>query len=171
MNPSNSGRALAPFVAGRAVTAQRETPAGGRAAPFERWFVSAGILLTFVLVRLLAALTGTGEASPLAQAIWGAIYIAAAAGLIASRKDAVELIRRSPLIIILLALAIVSCMWSVDPWITLRRAAGLVGTTAFAYYIVVRLTLDEVIEVFAASIIVSALLSLVAIFFVPTSVS
>jgi O-antigen ligase len=131
-----------------------------------RWFVSLAILLAIVLQRFVSSDSDTGGSLP-AQLIWGLIYIAAVAGLIANRRQVAPLIRCSPEIVAIVLLALASCVWSDDPGLTLRRSVGLAGTTALAYYVVARFGLDEFIDLLANVTAIAVVLNLVAIFVTP----
>lgn len=106
--------------------------------------------------------------SSLAQLLWGIVYVGAVVGLLRHRDKLSQLMRLSLPIIAIVALALISTAWSIDPSITLRRALGLFGTTAFAYYVVSRFKLEDFVDIFGLTCCVVIALSLLAVFFVPS---
>ena len=132
------------------------------------------VVCVFVLIEVSLWFGGTeGGADAMrgslqAQVLWGIVYFAAAIGLFRCRKNLGELVRRSFPIIAIIALASVSIMWSTDPGITLKRAIGLWGTSAFGYYVVSRFRLKEFVDVLGVTCYAIVILSLVAITLVPS---
>ncbi|MBV9646474.1 MAG: hypothetical protein JO043_03330, partial [Candidatus Eremiobacteraeota bacterium] len=78
------------------------------------------------------------SSSASAQVLWGAVYAYAIVGLWRCRYAAAMLVRRSLPLVFLVAELGLTAMWSADPAVTLKRAIGLLGTTAVAYYLVCR---------------------------------
>jgi len=70
--------------------------------------------------------------------IWYPIYAIAAYLVFTERKRAAEIIRKADWLPILLLLIFASALWSIDPWVTLRRSLTLTGSTLFALYFVIR---------------------------------
>lgn len=130
----------------------------------EGWFIVA----VFVLISASRWFTGAGDdndytrGSALAQAIWGVVYAAAIYGLLRCRPRTAALLRRTPVIAILMVVAAASTFWSIDAGITAKRAIGLVGTTAFAYYLAARFTLPEFVRILIRTCWIVAAASLVA---------
>jgi exopolysaccharide production protein ExoQ len=139
-------------------------------ANIERWF----IVCVFVLMGVSAWFTGAEgdddimRGSSLAQLLWSIVYLAAVIGLLRNRNKLSQLMRFSLPIIAIVALATISTAWSIDPSITLKRAFGLFGTTAFGYYIVSRFKLEDFIDIFGVTCYVVIALSLLAVFLVPS---
>ncbi|HTW86146.1 MAG TPA: O-antigen ligase family protein [Candidatus Sulfotelmatobacter sp.] len=137
----------------------------------DRLFVFAVILLGILVVRIttpdqeFSALVETS--SPLSEAVWGGLYVIAVVGLARHSAGLAALIRSSWLVVALVALAVLSTLWSDDPGATARRAIGLVGTTACAYFIVSRFTLESFIDTFAVVVIAAAVLSLAVVIVSP----
>ncbi|MGD0050573.1 MAG: O-antigen ligase family protein [Vulcanimicrobiaceae bacterium] len=130
----------------------------------DRLFVFAVILLGILVVRIttpdqeFSSLVETS--SPLSEVVWGGLYVVAVVGLARRPGGLGQLLRSSWLVVALVGLAIVSTLWSDDPGATARRAIGLAGTTACAYFIVSRFTLESFIDTFAVVVIAAAALSL-----------
>jgi exopolysaccharide production protein ExoQ len=141
-----------------------------RSLNVEGWF----IVCVFVLMGVSVWFTGAEgdddimRGSPLAQVLWGIVYLAAVVGLLRNRDKLPQLMRLSLPIIAIVALAAISTAWSADPTITLKRAFGLFGTTAFAYYIVSRFKLEEFVDILGLTCCVVIALSLLAVFFIPS---
>lgn len=106
--------------------------------------------------------------SPLEQVLWGIVYVAATVGIFRNRNNVPQLLRLSLPIIAIVALATASTTWSADPSITLKRAFGLFGTTAFGYYIVSRFKLEDFVDTLGLTCYVVIALSLLAVVFVPS---
>ncbi|NJR74101.1 MAG: O-antigen ligase family protein [Scytonema sp. CRU_2_7] len=64
-----------------------------------------------------------------------------------------------PLLMLLLAIALVSVLWSFAPMVTLRRSVALVGTTFFGVYLATRYSLKEQLQLLAWTLGIAALLS------------
>ncbi len=138
----------------------------------ERWFVIGVILLIDSLPHFSLKFGTAGDAadggSPVAQLVWGLTYACGLTGIIIERRRAGVLLKRSIPIVALVALIALSVFWSGDPGLSTKRAFGLFGTTALAYYVVCRFTLAEFVEIFAIATGLSAALSLFAVFALPT---
>ena len=132
-----------------------------------RAFVFAVVLLEIGLMALGTPNADQRSGSALAEILWAVMYAVAIAGLVRTRERTIELLRRSPLIVAFVLLAIVSTMWSIDPAITLRRSLGLAGTTACAYFIVSRFTLEQFLDVYGDVVALVAVLSLIVIVAAP----
>lgn len=102
------------------------------------------------------------------QVLWGVVYLGAVIGIFRCRGNLRELLRGSLPIIAIMVLALVSTMWSTDPGITLKRAIGLWGTSAFAYYVASRFSLREFIAILGVACYATAILSLLAILLAPS---
>ncbi|MEM9750742.1 MAG: O-antigen ligase family protein [Pseudomonadota bacterium] len=113
-----------------------------------------------------AGISGSVE-SPLLQLVWLGIY-AALGGLAALRwRTSVFLMARSPLIFLLIALAILSFQWSIEPSTTLRRGIAVLGSSAYAVYLVGRLPYRDIITLLAAIFGGFAVLSVVVAIALP----
>jgi exopolysaccharide production protein ExoQ len=108
------------------------------------------------------------QGSPLAQLLWGTVYVAAVIGLLRNRTNLSQMMRLSLPFIAIIALALISTAWSIDPGITLKRAFGLFGTTAFGYYIVSRFKLADFVDIFGLTCSIVIALSLLAVFLAPS---
>ena len=137
-----------------------------RPGTLERWLFVLLTLLSFGLTAF-QGVQDSDTGSPVAQVLWGAVYALAALGLIRERRFFSRLARRSMPLLLILALAVLSTAWSDDPFLTLKRAAGLVGTTAIAYYLVSRYSLDAFVDTLILAISVTAIASAILIAVAP----
>ena len=146
-----------------------KTPRGVRAKAtrWERAFVIATLFATTGALLNPAArtsITTTSESlqDPRQALLFGLLYLVTL-GVLLYRRLLLRVIRSvNPLLACLLVLALASTMWSEDPGLTLRRGVALVGTTLFAYYVVNRFTLTELLRLAGAAmmlLVASTLLS------------
>ncbi len=144
-----------------------------RSRTLETWLVTVILLLTAVFVKFFTPSADSSEAdvassSPLAQLLWGMIYIGAVAGIFFNGARAWVLTRRSIPLLLLVAITVASAVWSVDPMVSLKRGIGLIGTTAFAYYVVSRFRLQEFLGILAITTGLAAVTSALLIVAFPS---
>jgi O-antigen ligase len=107
------------------------------------------------------AVTDASAGDPVTQVIWLGVY-AATFFLIAMRwRQFVNFVTRDKLLLLLVAVVVLSVLWSAAPDTTLRRAVALVGTTAFGAYLATRYTLGGQLRLLASALSIAAVLSLV----------
>lgn len=129
-------------------------------------FLSTGALLPLLLVGDQAD-RGNPESSIVIRAVWALIYLITV-GLLARRwKNTLWLATRDIALLGLLAIAILSVLWSAVPDVTLRRGIALMGTTMVGVLLAQRFTFDEVISVAAWALGAAAVLSFVFAIAVP----
>jgi exopolysaccharide production protein ExoQ len=133
------------------------------------------VVCVFVLMAVNIWFTsgGQGDAGDIQssipdQIVWCIVYLGAAVGLFRCREKVGDLVRGSLPIVALMVLASVSTMWSTNPSMTFKSAIALWGTSAFGYYIVNRFGLKEFVDILGVTCYVIAILSLLAIVFVPS---
>ena len=132
------------------------------------------IVCVFVLMAVSVWFSGNEGSTDLLrgslqeQVVWGIAYFGAAIGLLRCRESLGGLIRSSLPVIAIILLASLSTIWSTDPSITLKRAIGLLGTSAFAYYIAGRFKLTEFVGILGVTCYGIAILSFLAIVLVPS---
>lgn len=140
--------------------------------PLEKWFVIAVILLIDGTPHFAQNYGFNGDqgdgGSPLLQLIWGLTYAASLTGIVIERRRAGLLLKQSLPVVALVGLIALSVVWSGDPSITIKRGFGLFGTTALAYYAVCRFRLAEFLEIFAISLGLATVLSMLAVIALPT---
>ncbi|MBV9102908.1 MAG: O-antigen ligase family protein [Candidatus Eremiobacteraeota bacterium] len=108
------------------------------------------------------------SSSASAQVLWGAVYAYAIVGLWRCRYAAAMLVRRSLPLVFLVAELGLTAMWSADPAVTLKRAIGLLGTTAVAYYLVCRFEHRRALAIVAVAMGATVAMSLVAVAIFPS---
>lgn len=133
----------------------------------DSWII-LGCLITITLTSSLAkfglfGMDGNAETGSLAgQVFWGSAYIVSIWRLILLRERAGKFLKRTWPVVAFLGLAVASYFWSVAPAITLRNSIEMIGMSATCYYIVVRFTVREFLELatkyFVGVSFVSALL-------------
>ncbi|GED69124.1 hypothetical protein BRE01_28260 [Brevibacillus reuszeri] len=83
------------------------------------------------------------EGNALLQLLWKIIYGVAFVLILIQRKRVLAILTRDKLSLLLLALIMLSFLWSNAPDITLRRSFAYFGTTLVAIYMAARFTLRE----------------------------
>jgi exopolysaccharide production protein ExoQ len=142
----------------------------------EQWFLVFVIVFANSLVHVANSAIGAGSAgsddqdsgSALAQIVWGLIYAGGFVGLFVERRRAWSLVRKSWPLALLVTLVGLSTLWSSDPDLTGKRAFGLLGTTAFAYYATCRFSLWTFVKILGISATIAAALSLLLVVVVPS---
>lgn len=95
------------------------------------------------------------------------IYIGSGFIVLLHPAGLISAVRRNPAAAVLTALAIVSCIWSAAPMLTLRRGLLLVGLTLFAVHLVTRFSRRDILRLLTRTVGIIVLLSLVFVVFVP----
>jgi O-antigen ligase len=88
-----------------------------------------------------------------------------------ARKHLPEMIRTaraSPIYFILPAILLISAVWSLEPLLTLKRSLVTIGICIFDLYIATAIGLDRLLKLLAATILISALASIVTAIALPT---
>jgi O-antigen ligase len=103
------------------------------------------------------------------QVFWSVSYLGALAFFLTSRGRAgarsLGLDWRAPSLI---ALALISAIWSQDPALTIQRAIGLTGTALCAYFLASCLRPDRLLELLRFAVLLCVIASLVLFFIAPT---
>ncbi len=137
-----------------------------RPGKVERWLFTGIVLLSVSLQHV----SGGGDAdsgSLIAEAVWAAAYGFALVGIFMEREHAGRLLRAGAPLLAIVAVAILSTLWSDDALLTLRRSFGLLGTTTIAFYVVCRYSLPAFLDTLTQTIIIIALGSIIAIVAAP----
>jgi O-antigen ligase len=141
----------------------------------ERIFVLVGLLLMMGALRGLfqdvsQSHGGTGSLTRGNfgfQVFSSAIYLVSLVGVLGSVGQLQQLFWRNKALLLLMALVLISAVWSIQPEVSLRRGIALTGTTIFALYLTVRIRPDELIKLLAWAFWLAAAASLFAVLFVP----
>lgn len=96
------------------------------------------------------------------QAIWLGIYLITFCLVAVRWKRFIRVATADKLLLLLLAIAVLSIVWSVEPKVTLRREIGLLGSTFFAMYLATRYSPGELLRLLGWTLSIGALLSLVS---------
>lgn len=97
------------------------------------------------------------------QVISGTLYLVAAAFLLAHAPRFVRLCRGNWPLLLLLAVVVVSCVWSLYPLVSFRRATALLLTTGFGAYLAMRFSPKGALKLVAWACCIAALASLVLV--------
>jgi exopolysaccharide production protein ExoQ len=101
------------------------------------------------------------EGDPINQASFGLLLLGTALLMTLHFRASMQAIRSNALYFLLPALIICSTVWSVAPGLTMKRSIWNAGVCFFDLYIVMRLTMDEILSVVSRTIILSLLASIV----------
>lgn len=101
------------------------------------------------------------QGDPLTQLILFGVYVVTLFLILPRWKQAVRAVMKEKLLLILVAIALVSVIWSGAPILTVRRSAALLGTTLFGMYFGTRYSLSEQLRLLAWALGIAAVLSLV----------
>ncbi len=159
-------RSVAPRHAGAASDRRGFADTSGLAAPHwpEQVFVTIVLILSMGAgFSLLGAQTGDevdlAAGDPIHQRIWAIVYVVSIV-LIARDPQRARLVFTSSAVIPLLAgIVLASTLWSINPPITFRRAVEFLGTTLFAYYLVMRFPLEQLARLLAIAFSIAIVLS------------
>ena len=95
--------------------------------------------------------------------LFGAMIYLIVVAVILQRLDQFAwLCMHNKALVLLVLLAVLSILWSIAPGATLRRSVSLVGTTLFAFYLVMRFRPEELIKLLFVAIGIAAVASLIA---------
>jgi exopolysaccharide production protein ExoQ len=140
---------------------------------FEKSFVVV-TLLTFTGAVLAVLhnpndinMGGTEIDDPLRFAIQTFVYAVSLIFILSIWRRIVGAIRMNPALTMLLAIAVVSCVWSGVPSFTLRRSIALIVTSLIGLYIGVRFSPRQQMRLFATTLLIACVLSVVFIVALP----
>jgi exopolysaccharide production protein ExoQ len=127
---------------------------------------------TFVLTQaLLALVLAPGDTPEEGNGVWKAIlalnYLAVSFILVADYRQALRAVYRNGLLVVLVFLALASCLWAYDSKLVLQRSIGVLGTTLFGIALAVRLSLEQQLRLMSWVFRIIAVLSLACIVLVP----
>jgi O-antigen ligase len=147
-------------------TGSNSTQAGG----FDRALLYA-ILLAMTLLTVLAKFHGSDDEapanSPVAEVTWSLLYAAVLVRLLAMREALVPLLAGTPALAGYVLLMFASFIWSVAPSISFVDSIELIGSTAIAYYVAARFSLEQFLRIAVAVLVIDAVLSLGLVFLAP----
>lgn len=100
--------------------------------------------------------------------VYAALYVVIMGMICLRQRVALRLPFISPAVSALLVLAFASCLWSIEPEITLRRSVAFLFTTAFGLYLALRWPLADIIKLFAVTLSILTLTSIALALAVPS---
>ena len=122
------------------------------------------LALTGALVPLLRQGSGssasTAEGDPITQLMWLAVYAVAFVWGLTRWRRFLAVATKDKLLLLLIALAVVSVLWSAAPEVTLRRGIALTGTTLVGIGLAARFGFAELLRLLAWALGIAAVLSL-----------
>lgn len=110
-----------------------------------------------------AALSG----DPLVQFVWSSIYLATFILAVRHRQEIRPHIFHNIPIILLTGLAFLSCLWSINPELSMRRSIALAGTTTVGLYLGTRCDIHDLLKLSLWALSYCAVLSIVCAIFLP----
>jgi exopolysaccharide production protein ExoQ len=100
--------------------------------------------------------------SPVMWLVWLVLYIFIGLRLVPKYREAVALVRANRFLFLLVALTILSTVWSVDPGLTFRRSIALLATSLVGIDFAVRYSIREQLRLLSVTFSVFVILSIVA---------
>lgn len=143
--------------------------------------VSGGLKLFIVIVLFFSSdalialvrqqngiVIDVNSGDPMMQVFWFIIYFATLALILLSKRKLIRVTFSGLLPIwLLVAMALLSALWSEAPAVTLRQAIALIGTTLFGLYVASRCTPERLLSLVTWTLGIMALLSLFFAIFLP----
>ncbi len=109
----------------------------------------------------------TANVQTILRLIWPPIYLVTILLILPRIVRVAAITLQTPLLLALLAIPIVSVLWSVAPDETLRRSVALVATTAFGIYLAERFDSYELLRILMWMFLVTIVLSFIFVFALP----
>jgi exopolysaccharide production protein ExoQ len=132
----------------------------------ERVLLIATVLMALSLPRILPDVDASAGSS-VSRSLWTLLYVIALVGIALHWKAATRLVRASLPVVLVVAIAVCSSLWSEAPLLTAKESLGLAGTGLLALYLACRLSLREFIETLAFALTIIAVMSALLIAFFP----
>lgn len=125
-------------------------------------------VLSTAVVSLIMGDPDLTEGDPLWRLILSISYLGAALLLLPYYREALYVLRRNWFLLVLVALAFLSTLWTEMPVLTLRRSIAVSGATLFGVALAVRLSLEDQLRFLSWLFRIIAVLSLACIVFLPS---
>ena len=160
----------------------RRSPAPAIGAPVRapvaatRAECAIAFLVLFLMTKavIMLALTkgdplalGLADGSMLYQVLAATAYLVCAIAVLRRPHSALDLLRDNKLLVMLVFVAALSIVWSVNPAITARRVIGLLGSLTVALFLATRFSAIALLRLLELLFITLAVLSLGAVVIVP----
>jgi exopolysaccharide production protein ExoQ len=127
-------------------------------------FLSTGAFLPLIVGT---DLQGSEEGSPLTQIIWAVIYLIVIVRAVSSYRQILPLVGLNKCLCSLVALAILSALWSFDPSATVHHGIALLAITLFGVDFALRYSLREQLRLVCVVLGSVVVLSILAEIFLP----
>ena len=124
---------------------------------------SGGGLPLISSFRQEAALSG----DLLVQIVWSSMYLATFILLLRHWQVIRPHIFQNIPMILLTALAFLSCLWSISPELSARRSVALLGTTIVGFYLGTKCSIQELLKLILWTLVSCAVLSIFVVLFLP----
>lgn len=140
----------------------------------ETWFSTLSVI--FISNALFLALWPDYDENPIRagdagnrvyQGIFIVIYTTSSTFLMWRYSKTVKLFTDNKTLLILLGFALASITWSVDSAVTSRKALALLGTSAFAFYLVASFTRRELVRIVFVALAAAVFISVLSIVLLP----
>jgi exopolysaccharide production protein ExoQ len=139
-----------------------------RSSAEKAFCVLALLMLSGALLPILRPTSDVYQGDPVAQAMWSGIYLTALLFGIVRLGTFLRTVGRNKFLLFLVAMAIISVLWSAAPEVTLRRSIALAGTTVFGFYFASCYSLREQLRLLAWALGIAAFLSLLFVLALPS---
>lgn len=132
-------------------------------------FIGTGaVLLLFRLPDPQGDPWAGSDQDPLVRGIWLALYLVMLIVVAPHWREVLALMRGNIWIPAMLMLVVLSAAWSAVPALTFRRGVAIDLGAIYGYYLAVRFTTKQVVDLLAIVLAVALLLSLVFVIFLPS---
>ena len=143
-----------------------------RVGKVEQWTILLCVLLCFAMSQAwVSPFFGYGEMTKegaLIRAIWYPVYGLVIILLGLGFQNTLSALWRSPLLVALLALTMISAVWSIDPSTTIRRSVAVIVTSLFGYALAARFSWARLLEVLGLVFVILMGLSLFMVIVFPS---
>lgn len=134
-------------------------------------FVGLSLLFNIVFGVIFAARResmGLGsEGDVVVQALFLILYTITILVLVSHYDEIWSLVIKNKLLLSVVGIAVLSVLWSIEPELTIRRSAALIGTTVFGLFLACRFGLRGTLTMVCSVVATGAVLSLAAVYVVP----
>lgn len=132
-------------------------------------FLSTGALVPLLrLHNAYFAAADVAEGDPVIQRVWLTVYAVVAVLLFGQRRRLGAILIQNWALWALVALSLLSVVWSEAPGLTFRRSVSLIGTTGFGVYLAVRYSPRRIFSMLLVVFGVAAPLSLMFALLLPS---
>lgn len=136
------------------------------------WHIFAMLVLSGIFFPLWRKVTYgqdnyTGD--PILRYILIVVYVIGILILVLrTKKTSIKLLVKNQSIWFLVALVFISALWSILPWLTLRKAISILFPTVYGLLLAIRYPIEKFTRIIIIVFLISIFLSFVFVYFVPT---